>query len=84
MRYVQLRTRRRRIPLPLLDASALLPSRTGRNHLLWLAHSQVLGARRVAEVTAHQATLEQAYMEPTRVKVRDFIFLPKLKRVAVP
>src|SRR5436305_5095072 len=24
----------------LLDAAALQPSRTGRNHLLWLAHSQ--------------------------------------------
>src|ERR1051326_1588000 len=24
----------------LLDASALQPSRSGRNHLLWLAHSQ--------------------------------------------
>jgi ABC-2 type transport system ATP-binding protein len=34
----------------LLDASALQPSRTGRNHLLWLAHSQGLGARRVDAV----------------------------------
>jgi len=34
----------------LLDASALQPSRTARNHLLWLAHSQGLGARRVDEV----------------------------------
>ena len=34
----------------LLDASALQPSRSGRNHLLWLAHSQGLGARRVDEV----------------------------------
>jgi ABC-2 type transport system ATP-binding protein len=34
----------------LLDASALQPARTGRNHLLWLAHSQGLGARRVDEV----------------------------------
>ncbi|WP_214327483.1 ATP-binding cassette domain-containing protein [Nonomuraea sediminis] len=34
----------------LLDAGALQPSRTGRNHLLWLAHSQGLGARRVDEV----------------------------------
>ncbi len=38
----------------LLDAGALQPSRSGRNHLLWLAHSQGLGARRVSEV------LEQA------------------------
>ncbi len=34
----------------LLDAHALHPSRSGRNHLLWLAHSQGLGARRVVEV----------------------------------
>ena len=31
----------------LLDASALQPGRSGRNHLLWLAHSQGLNARRV-------------------------------------
>ncbi len=34
----------------LLDAAALHPSRSGRNHLLWLAHSQGLTARRVDEV----------------------------------
>ncbi|MFE5791161.1 ATP-binding cassette domain-containing protein [Streptomyces sp. NPDC056503] len=34
----------------LLDASALQPHRTARNHLLWLAHSQGLPARRVDEV----------------------------------
>jgi ABC-2 type transport system ATP-binding protein len=34
----------------LLDASALQPSRTGRNHLLWLASSQGLPARRVDAV----------------------------------
>jgi ABC-2 type transport system ATP-binding protein len=34
----------------LLDAAALQPSRTARNHLLWLAHSQGLSARRVDEV----------------------------------
>src|SRR5689334_22734405 len=28
----------------LLDAAALHPARSGRNHLLWLAHSQGLGA----------------------------------------
>ena len=43
----------------LLDASALQPSRTGRNHLLWLAHSQGLGARRVDEVI-EQAGLQRA------------------------
>jgi ABC-2 type transport system ATP-binding protein len=36
----------------LLDAEALQPNRTGRNHLLWLAHSQGLGARRVDDVIA--------------------------------
>jgi ABC-2 type transport system ATP-binding protein len=34
----------------LLDAAALHPSRSARNHLLWLAHSQSLGARRVDQV----------------------------------
>jgi ABC-2 type transport system ATP-binding protein len=34
----------------LLDAAALQPSRTARNHLLWLAHSQGLGKQRVDEV----------------------------------
>jgi ABC-2 type transport system ATP-binding protein len=34
----------------LLDAAALHPSRTARNHLLWLAYSQGLPARRVDEV----------------------------------
>jgi ABC-2 type transport system ATP-binding protein len=43
----------------LLDAAALQPSRTARNHLLWLAHSQGLGARRVDEVIG-QAGLELA------------------------
>ncbi len=43
----------------LLDAGALQPSRTGRNHLLWLAHSQGLTARRVDEVV-EQAGLGSA------------------------
>ena len=34
----------------LLDAGALQPSRSARGHLLWLAHSQGMGARRVDEV----------------------------------
>jgi ABC-2 type transport system ATP-binding protein len=34
----------------LLDAGALQPSRSARNHLLWLAHSQGLSARRVDHV----------------------------------
>jgi ABC-2 type transport system ATP-binding protein len=41
----------------LLDAGALQPSRSARNHLLWLAHSQGLGARRV------DAVLEQAGLQ---------------------
>jgi ABC-2 type transport system ATP-binding protein len=55
--------RRLRHPLShvgaLLDAAALQPGRTGRNHLLWLAHSQGLSARRVDAVIA-QAGLEAA------------------------
>jgi ABC-2 type transport system ATP-binding protein len=34
----------------LLDAAALQPSRSGRNHLLWLSHSQGLGAKRADDV----------------------------------
>jgi ABC-2 type transport system ATP-binding protein len=34
----------------LLDAGAVQPGRSARNHLLWLAHSQGYGARRVDEV----------------------------------
>jgi ABC-2 type transport system ATP-binding protein len=36
----------------LLDAGALQPGRSGRSHLLWLAHSQGLAASRVDEVIA--------------------------------
>jgi ABC-2 type transport system ATP-binding protein len=36
----------------LLDAGALQPSRSGRNHLLWLAHSQGIKAGRVDAVIA--------------------------------
>jgi ABC-2 type transport system ATP-binding protein len=43
----------------LLDAAALQPGRSARNHLLWLAHSQGLGGRRVDEVVA-QAGLGSA------------------------
>jgi ABC-2 type transport system ATP-binding protein len=55
--------RRLRHPLShvgsLLDAAALQPSRSARNHLLWLAHSQGLGAARVDELLA-EAGLEKA------------------------
>jgi ABC-2 type transport system ATP-binding protein len=43
----------------LLDAEALQPGRTARNHLLWQARAQGLGARRVDEVLS-LAGLEQA------------------------
>jgi ABC-2 type transport system ATP-binding protein len=43
----------------LLDAAAVQPGRSGRNHLLWLARSQGLGARRVDEVIG-QAGLASA------------------------
>ena len=42
-----------------LDAGALQSSRTGRNHLLWLAHSQSLDAGRVDAVIG-QAGLQSA------------------------
>ena len=57
-RYVRLRDPLTQVGA-LLNAAALQPSRTGRNHLLWLAHSQGLGARRVDEVIA-QAGLQTA------------------------
>jgi ABC-2 type transport system ATP-binding protein len=47
----------------LLDAAALQPSRTARNHLLWLAHSQGLGSRRVDEVV-EQVGLKAAIRRP--------------------
>jgi ABC-2 type transport system ATP-binding protein len=43
----------------LLDAAALQPSRSARNHLLWLAHSQGLDAKRVDDVV-EQAGLGSA------------------------
>ena len=47
--YSELRFPLRRVGA-LLDAAALQPSRTGRNHLLWLARSQRLPAGRVKQV----------------------------------
>jgi ABC-2 type transport system ATP-binding protein len=43
----------------LLDAGALQPARTGRNHLRWLAYSQRLSAARADEVLG-QVGLDQA------------------------
>jgi ABC-2 type transport system ATP-binding protein len=47
--YQQLRRPLRHVGA-LVDAAALQPSRTGRNHLLWIARSQTLPAQRVDEV----------------------------------
>ena len=52
-RYASLRYPLRHVG-SLLDAGALQPSRTARNHLLWLAHSQGLDAART------DAVLEEA------------------------
>ena len=43
----------------LLDAGALEPGRSGRNHLLWLAHSQGMNARRV-DAVIEQVGLQSA------------------------
>jgi ABC-2 type transport system ATP-binding protein len=48
-RYASLRQPLRHVGA-LLDAAALHPARNGRNHLLWLARSQGLAAKRVDEV----------------------------------
>jgi ABC-2 type transport system ATP-binding protein len=50
-RYQELRRPLTRIG-SLLDAAALQPSRTGRNHLLWLARSQGLPGSRADAVLA--------------------------------
>ncbi|MCF3125044.1 ATP-binding cassette domain-containing protein [Streptomyces arenae] len=47
--YQALRTPLRRVGA-LLDAAALHPGRSGRGHLLWMAHSHGIPARRVDEV----------------------------------
>jgi ABC-2 type transport system ATP-binding protein len=56
-RYASLRHPLRHLG-SLLDAGALQPSRTARNHLLWLARSQGLGPARVDELIG-QSGLEQ-------------------------
>jgi ABC-2 type transport system ATP-binding protein len=55
-RYASLRRPMRAVG-SLLDAGALQPGRSARNHLLWLAHSQGLTARRV------DAVIEQAGLQ---------------------
>jgi ABC-2 type transport system ATP-binding protein len=58
-RYASLRYPLRQIG-SLLDAGALQPSRTARNHLLWLAHSQGLDARRVDAVIGQAGLVKVA------------------------
>jgi ABC-2 type transport system ATP-binding protein len=57
-RYATLRQPLRHVGA-LLDAAALHPARSGRNHLLWLAHSQRIPAKRVDEVI-HLTGLDSA------------------------
>jgi ABC-2 type transport system ATP-binding protein len=57
-RYATLRTPLSHVGA-MLDAGAVQPSRSARNHLLWLAHSQGLTVRRVDEVI-EQAGLKAA------------------------
>ena len=61
----------------LLDAAALQPSRTARNHLLWLAHSQGLTGRRVDEV------LEQAGLQARPGGRRAAISLGMRQRLGI-
>lgn len=57
-RYQELRNPLRHVGA-LLDASALEPGRSGRNHLLWLAHSQGMNAQRV-DAVIEQVGLQSA------------------------
>ena len=63
-RYRDLRNPLRHVGA-LLDASALEPGRSGRNHLLWLAHSQGLGAKRV-DAVIEQVGLQTAARRKAR------------------
>ncbi len=66
VRYQDLRNPLRHVG-SLLDASALEPGRSGRNHLLWLAHSQGMGAGRV------DAVIEQVGLQSAaRRRARDY------------
>src|SRR5258706_2421612 len=49
----------------LLDAAALQPARSARNHLLWLAHSQGLTARR-GDAVIEEAGLDKAARRKAR------------------
>ncbi|MGY5116707.1 ATP-binding cassette domain-containing protein [Streptomyces sp. 900105755] len=59
-RYQELRTPFTHLGA-LLDAAAVQPARTARHHLLWLAHSQGLGAGRVEEVLGQVGLGEVAH-----------------------
>src|SRR5215467_730169 len=58
-RYASLRYPLRQVG-SLLDAGALQPSRTARNHLLWLAHSQGLDTSRVDTVIGQAGLVKVA------------------------
>jgi len=58
-RYASLRYPLRQVG-SLLDAGALQPSRTARNHLLWLAHSQGLEVSRVDAVIGQAGLVKVA------------------------
>jgi ABC-2 type transport system ATP-binding protein len=61
----------------LLDAGALQPSRSARNHLLWLAHSQGLTAKRVDEV------VDQAGLGPAIRRKAGGYSLGMLQRLGI-
>ncbi len=63
-RYQNLRAPLRHVG-SLLDASTLEPGRSGRNHLLWLAHSQGLSAKRV-DAVIEQVGLQSAARRKAR------------------
>ncbi|MEU0884369.1 ATP-binding cassette domain-containing protein [Lentzea sp. NPDC005914] len=61
----------------LLDAAAPHPSRSGRNHLLWLAHSQGLAAHRVDQV------IEQVGLTPAARRKAGGYSLGMLQRLGI-
>src|SRR5258708_4019256 len=72
----------------LLDAGALQPSRSARNHLLWLAHSQGLGAKRVDEVIEQaglgSAARRKAGRDSLRMRPRPRVPPPPARRPPGP
>jgi len=61
----------------LIDPGALQPGRSGRNHLLWMAQSQGLGARRVDEV------LELTGMRPVARRAANGYSLGMRQRLGI-